>query len=337
MIFLPFKCGHIVRKFNKCVFFQVRIQLTAVYLLVSAAPALAESKETCSSLDLLNSTLVSLHELRSDEKSPSDPLLVDTRDRFIQLKQTQFTALEQDFAAPVIQNYIANFERALWAFENGASPSIFNAVLPAGFGAQLASLQREYKCGSQSEAHQPVATYAASFPSRLIAGTGDLKDTNLQPAADAGNGSRQSSPPRRTAQETTKLSTNTLMRSENWWPVTIGLGLTSVAVLVAFSRLTRTHQKRRIKRHFVYVNTQVRLGRSPVQVTVVDISPTGMKLRHGGDILKRSKVKFRIGGEDWLGKVRWHNEAFAGVSFNRPLPESLLFSFLQKDAGALNF
>ncbi|PRY94482.1 PilZ domain-containing protein [Hasllibacter halocynthiae] len=80
----------------------------------------------------------------------------------------------------------------------------------------------------------------------------------------------------------------------------------------------------RIRRSPAAMPVRIDGRRGPLQGRIDNISRTGARLRHGGEVPKGERLAIRLAGEDVTVTVLWSRGPLAGIRFAGPLaPERL--------------
>lgn len=108
----------------------------------------------------------------------------------------------------------------------------------------------------------------------------------------------------------------------------IMLGIALIALGFYLRRRAKNRTVREA-RSLLHKPVQVRFGTDQAEMFVVDISMNGFKLEHSGRILHEGKVQVELEGIWHAGHVRWQNDFFAGVKFNKPINSETLSAVVQ--------
>jgi len=103
----------------------------------------------------------------------------------------------------------------------------------------------------------------------------------------------------------------------------IVLGIALIAIGFYLRRRAKNRKVREARR-LLHKPVQVRFGAEQAEMFVVDISMNGFKVEHSGRILHEGKVQVELEGVWHAGHVRWQNDFFAGVKFNKPIDSETL-------------
>lgn len=106
------------------------------------------------------------------------------------------------------------------------------------------------------------------------------------------------------------------------------LGIALVALGFYLRRRAKTRTVREARR-LLHKPVQVRFGTEEAEMFVVDISMNGFKIEHSGRILHEGKLQVKLEGIWHAGHVRWQNDFFAGVKFNKPIDSETLSAVVQ--------
>ena len=302
------------------------IKIAPLGLIFTLFSALAEAEPTCESLNRLSASLASYRELQVDKmRQPSPERLVLLSEQLNAMAadpmfQAPPSQPAGDMAALTVRTYLGNFQSAVGALRQGADRTVLDTVIPPAFGPAFMALQQRVRCpepepatdsrlmrnlaglagrGQEDPSAKPEPGTAASRsePGKARAGAGRPRALAASPNADP-------------------------ERSGVRWQLLLGLGALACVAMALVSHHNTRQRRRRSHRPFVNLETSVLLGGYTVPMTIVDITPSGVKLRHRGQIGSRRRLKISLLGGWRTGKVRWKNVAFAGVSFSRHLSVS---------------
>ena len=87
--------------------------------------------------------------------------------------------------------------------------------------------------------------------------------------------------------------------------------------------------KVRENRRLLHIPVKTRIGKVDHTMEIVDISMNGIKILHSGVILKQHKLRIQLDGTWHLGQIKWSNDLFAGVKFNKPISNQTLDTVIQ--------
>lgn len=87
--------------------------------------------------------------------------------------------------------------------------------------------------------------------------------------------------------------------------------------------------KEREARRLLNKAVQVRYEKKDYKMYVVDISMSGAKIQHSDVIHKLGKLSIFLNGDWHAGNVKWHNSAFAGVKFKKPVDNETVVSAVE--------
>jgi hypothetical protein len=85
--------------------------------------------------------------------------------------------------------------------------------------------------------------------------------------------------------------------------------------------VVRKRPKPREERRIINVPARVELQRHIIEMCIVDITAHGCKIEHAERIHGQKRLRVELDGIWYSGQVKWHNSAFAGVKFRRPMTE----------------
>lgn len=108
----------------------------------------------------------------------------------------------------------------------------------------------------------------------------------------------------------------------------IALAATVWGGWIALQRAVRRHD-RRIEaghRHMTRIPATLRIGDRMIEVVVIDLSRRGAKLRllQPGPLTLCGQAAIRLGADPVPAAIRWSNAYFAGLQFDRELPQASL-------------
>lgn len=291
-------------------------------VLLGGLAARAEARTPCDALDQISETLLVVRGIQtapSDHLKPSQIALLEARVDGLSLAPLYEDHGAGDFRVKhaVVELYVYDLQRAVAMYHSGdteSAQSILANAVPPAVGASLAQLQRIQSCG-------PISN-SADFDFSSQAGgqvgyAGENQDPNGGDRVQPGkaNLAQQSSGPKRA---NAAHSSSNLGQTGNGG-VVVGL-FVILALLLAVLLIRRKRKPRpREQRRICHQDVEVLVGRRRTMLTIVDFSSRGMKVRHDGEIRRRRVIRFKFDRTFIKGKVRWHNDAYAGIRFTNTL------------------
>lgn len=308
-------------------------KIASLGLILFLAPTVAEAELSCDSLNRLSASLTSFRELQMDEARELSP------DRLSALT-VQLNALAadplfppatvqpaKDPAAVTVQQYLDNLQNAVRALRQGADRSVLDTVIPPAFGQAVAALQHSSRCP------EPVPPTELGLGLALDGQPARVReDPPARPSPRPASARLELGGSPAGGRHVSALATSAAVgpvQQGSLWLMMLGVAALASGVIAFASHHNTRQHRQRSDRHFVQLNTTVLLGKSAVPMTIVDIAPAGVKLRHHGQIRNRRKLRILLLDGWRSGKIRWHNDHFAGVSFSQYLSSSELNALVE--------
>ncbi len=118
------------------------------------------------------------------------------------------------------------------------------------------------------------------------------------------------------------------------------LSLALVVFIALFGMLFYAHKrtknfKVRDARRVVRTARNVRIGKSVFQIIIVDISMNGAKIQHAELINKQKKLQIELDGTWYPGQIKWRNQMFAGIKFDRSIGTQTFNTILQSSDSSM--
>lgn len=101
--------------------------------------------------------------------------------------------------------------------------------------------------------------------------------------------------------------------------------LTTLYLALRRSKNYKARENRRLLR----VPIKVRIAKIDYTMGIVDISMNGMKIQHSGGVDEHQKLRIQLGDTWHSGQVKWSNDRFAGIKFNKPISHQILDVIIQ--------
>lgn len=204
--------------------------------------------------------------------------------------------------------------------ESGASQSLADLLTPDLF-TRLQALEKRLGCVAQDTLDELDFQAPAQGPS----GPGSTADSLSTDAT--------------LSQRSGGLSAGTLSSGQSVSsPLTasdFGALALMIAILIGlpywlYYRRNSASYKAREVRHILSQSVTVRINERPLQLTLVDLSMNGFKLRHDGRVEGTGSIDMALGGDWHNGHIRWRNDGFIGGNFVHPLPPATMIDVIDK-------
>ncbi len=322
--------------------FKKGLRLVILITVIGAPPARAET--ACQMIDKVLGTFSLIRDIQLDQEDKNYvgnmsklAVLVDQISLPVLVPLQSRGALPSESAA--LFHYISSLREAVagakFGYDDHAKLTLDNGITKE-FTASIQSLDDYWACKPGG----PMSNSKAASMGEAV-GTqtaqGDFAKALLQ------------TPPIRnhtadTRLSDTRLSDNRLTGRVKFGLVTplsnTSLSLAGVVFFALFGMLYYIHKraktyKVRDARRFVRAPRNVRMGKSVFRVMIVDISMNGAKIQHGELIKKQKKLQIELDGTWYPGKIKWRNQLFVGIKFDRPIPSQTFNTVLQVSDNAV--
>lgn len=279
----------------------------------------ANDSAACQTIDRVWETVSVIRQLDGTQNARTNQR--DLRRIQSLLPQISATTLGDASQAQPISRFVTQIETALTSTETQLSlSSNVKQVVSTAFLRDVQSLDAYWNCRRSEAAVDSAGDFEVPATTRNDTGVLDdatADDKNIIAGMSEANG----------------LSPNSRVLKNSKVGRDIDFELTPPLFFIAFlafclgitlylrkrSKGFRSRQKRRI----LQTPILAQLGKKNFAMTLVDISMNGGKVQHSGEIEKQKTIKLEINGRWYAGKIIWTNEAFAGVSFKKPLKSSI--------------
>ncbi|MEM5517124.1 PilZ domain-containing protein [Henriciella sp. AS95] len=302
--------------------------LAAAFSPLAAASEMQNELDACEAYSPLLATLSTVRAIQAsppEHMSATEYQALGAALESVSLAEMYGDAAQAELAQEYARTstFIENLSTAIGYYDFGDAKVAgirANATVPPEVGSGLAELMRREGCSLKNSVEVLERPPRSSLP----VGTGHTTAASPQPlihrrnktvGAETSSHTDQSNLQRGPVQEGRSIFDYTLANA-----ALIGclLCLAWIARLVFHSR-KKSGTKRRRARQVCHKPVPVRMSGRTAILTIVDISNSGMKLRHDNDLEGESRLEFKV-QDKWLrATVTWQNNIYAGAKFARRL------------------
>lgn len=199
-----------------------------------------------------------------------------------------------------------NSTYAEWVLQKGASQN---------FAMSLETLGRFWNCQEVDDLN-PTEGVSSTDKALFKNGASESKE-NKRVAPDAPVPGRSNV--RSVMQNSGHLRPAKIERRENLQVDVLLLFAMAISAVLGMFYVLKKRPKPRETRRIIHKSTVVRLGQSKHDMTIVDITANGCKLEHVDHVDRQKTLQVYLDGHWYPGHIKWHNTAYIGVRFHRPM------------------
>ncbi|MGB6231764.1 MAG: PilZ domain-containing protein [Litorimonas sp.] len=276
------------------------------------APARAETPPACAEVDGVWDALFLLRKMQREDTP-------DLRDRLdAQLARLDVAALD----SPTVASTVSALRRRL---ADGTGPvGLLRTARVKHLSAELRTQSISQGCTVRPVAGDPVEAGKAR-------GGGTTASAPTDPSLETSTQRTSAKPD--TAQSRANQTARGITMTQSVTAFLVMLGLVGgVAGLVWLRRVVQIRRQRE-ERRMLFRTVAVQVGEAESQMTLVDLSMNGFKIKHEGFLGEAKRLFVELEGEWMSGEVRWANPQFAGVKFDRPIGAEMLAAVMEGAEG----
>ncbi len=291
-------------------------------LLISVSFQSARANTACESKDDALLILSFVRGVQSETKVTTAETIFSLKQQVENVVTSALLSSEYIKAHPAqsedFMNYLSQMQDAVIGAENGNlayADWVLQNSETQRFVATIQSLEHFWNCGEQEEI-APVESQGQSGSNSSLSMTNQsFEEVRIMPVNPvAGRPSE-----RIASQNKGVLRPAKIERRENLevdYLLLFGMVAMGFAAMIYF---VRKRPKPREERRIIHALVRVELGRRIYDMRIVDITANGCKIEHSDKIQGQRKLQVELNGTWYVGQIKWHNSAFAGVKFHRAL------------------
>lgn len=227
--------------------------------------------------------------------------------------------------------YLARLREAIAGAKSGYDDyarQILDGAASADFERAIQSLELYWHCKPETSSPDTKTENSNAKPAYLGESGSGAKTASIglsRPFAETSPS--RDRPTNNHLSKQVKFALPTLLSNASFlFPLTV---LVILASIFMYAQKRSKKQKVREARRFIYKPVKIRIGKKVSTSMVVDISMNGAKLQHQSLIKNQRRISIKLDDSWYAGQIKWSNNLFAGVKFDKPISPQSLNQLLQ--------